>query len=126
MNRSRIHLLRVLAMRMVDTGAPEKLIEVIRKAAEELEARQADGRTASLEEEKRIERQRTLFTMLPVSDAVDRLRQAMKQRAYDLMWDGDASATDAILEFLPARDADQVLNAWENDQDDDNPKSAFH
>lgn len=126
-NRSRIHMLRVLAMRLADTRAPENMVAVLRKASEELEAREADGRTGSAEEQRRIEQQRTLFNMLPSCGATDRLCEAMMQRAYDLMWNGDGLATDAILEFLPSAAADEVLNAWESDVvDDDKSKSRFH
>ncbi len=123
--RSQIHMLRVMAMRFQDK-APEKLVETVRTFAQELEAREADGRTHNVQEEKRIERQRTLFAMLPPSDATDRLREAMKRRAYDLMCNGDGLATDAILEFLPSADTDEVFKAWENDQDGDEPKSRFY
>ncbi len=124
-SRSRIHMLRVTAMRF-EGNAPSTMVETLRKFAQELEAREVDGRTHSLQEEKRIERQRTLFAMLPPSHATDRLKEAMMQRAYDLMWNGDGLATDAILEFLPSKDAEAVLNAWENDLDDNNPKSRWH
>jgi hypothetical protein len=122
--RSQIHMLRVLAMRF-ENNAPEPLVETLRKFAQELEAREADGRTHNLQEQKRIEKQRTLFAMLPSSNASDHLREAMKQRAYDLMCNGDGLATDALLEFLPSADADEVFAAWDNDQDGDAPKSRF-
>lgn len=80
---------------------------------------------ATAADEKRVERQRTLFNALPSSDAVDRLKEAMAQRAYDLLWEGD-SACDALLEFLPSSAVDEVLAAWDNDIDDDKPKSRFH
>jgi hypothetical protein len=124
-NRSRIHMLRVLAMRFQDC-APADLVKTLRTFARELEARQADGRTHSAAEEKRIERQRTLFNMLPSSHATERLKEAMMQRAYDLIWDGDGQACDALLEFLPSRDAEAILTAWESDQDDNEPKSKWH
>jgi len=125
-NRSRTHMLRVLAMRMDGTSTPDKLVDVVRKVAQELEAREADGRTHNPEDEKRIERQRTLFATLPDTGAVDALKEAMMQRAYDLMWDGDGLACDAIAEFLPPAAADEVFNAWDNDQDPSKPRSRFH
>jgi predicted transcriptional regulator len=64
--------------------------------------------------------------MLPNYAACDRLKAAMLQRAYDLMCDGDATAADAIAEFLPARDADAMFDAWLDDQDDGRPKSRFY
>lgn len=102
------------------------MIDMLRLSAQELEARQADGRTHDAAEERRIEIQRTLFAMLPSSNATDRLREAMMQRAYDLMWNGDGLATDALLEFLPSECADQVLDAWENDLDGDKPRSKWY
>jgi hypothetical protein len=124
-NRSRIHLLRVTASRFED-NAPAKLVETLRTFAQELEAREADGRNHNANEERRIERQRTLFAMLPSCNAADWLKEAMMQRAYDLMWNGDGFASDALLEFLPSKDAEIVLSAWENDQDGNNPPSRFH
>jgi len=103
-----------------------ELVKTLRTLARELEARHADGRTHSAAEQKRVERQRTLFNMLPSCGAADRLKEAIMQRAYDLMWDGDAQACDALIEFLPSKDAEEVLNAWENDQDDSAPKSKWH
>lgn len=125
-NRSQIHMLRVWAMRLEETSAPAKLVETLRQQAQELEARQADGRTHDAVEERRIDRQRTLFNMLPSCDAADRLREAMAQRAYDLMWNGDGLATDALLEFLPSDTATAVLNAWDNDQDGNEPRSRYY
>jgi hypothetical protein len=127
-NRSQIHLLRVLAMRMEATHTPETLVKTVRTYCREIEARIADGRVRlNREEERRIERQRSLFAMLPSSDATDRLRDAIAQRAYDLMWDGDALSTDALLEFLPSDLAEQVLDAWEKDNlDGESPKSKWY
>ena len=124
-NRSRIHLLRVTATRF-EGNAPPEAVKTLRTLARELEARQADGRTHNAQEDKRFERQRTLFAMLASSDATDRLKEAMMQRAYDLIWDGDGQACDALLEFLPSNDADAILDAWEKDQEDDNPRSRWH
>lgn len=124
-NRSAIHMLRVTAMRFQDR-APEPMVKALRSFAQELEARRTDGRTASLEEDKRVERQRTLFAMLPSTNATDRLREAVMQRAYDLLWDGDGQGCDALLEFLPSKSADEILNAWDNDQDGNEPKSKWH
>lgn len=69
-------------------------------------------------EEKRIAGQRNLFTFLPVSASVERLKEGMLQRAYDLLTDGSAEACDAITEFLPSADVEKMLDAWTNDQDD--------
>lgn len=69
-------------------------------------------------ERKRISRQRNCFTFLPVTTTVETLKNTMLQRAYDLLWDGHAEECDAILEFLPIRDVEQMLDAWSVDQDD--------
>ena len=124
-NRSQIHLLRVLAARF-ELDAPQAVTKAIRNYAEELEDRRLDGRDFNAAEKKRVEHQRTLFNFLPDSNATDRLREAMMQRAYDLIWDGDGMGCDALLEFLPSDSAEEILNAWENDLDEEAPKSRFH
>lgn len=50
-----------------------------------------------------------------------RLEKAGKfpQRAYDLLWDGDALGCDALIEFLPSSEVEAMLNAWSDDWDDD-------
>lgn len=78
--------------------------------AAEQEARDRD--------EKRIANQRNLFTFLPPGPSVERLKEGMLQRAYDLLWNGAAEECDAILEFLPSRDAEAMLDAWSDDQDE--------
>jgi hypothetical protein len=70
-----------------------------------------------LEEQRRIDRQRTLFNVLPTCSQRDKLKNAMLQRAYDLMWDGEAEACDALIEFLPSDDVGRMLDAWLEDQD---------
>ena len=77
-------------------------------------------------EEQRIARQRNLFTFLPVTQSVDRLKEGMLQRAYDLLCDGDTSGCDAILEFLPSRDVERMLDAWLDDQDNAATKSRWY
>ncbi len=78
-----------------------------------------------LREERRIAAQRNLFTFLPVVPIVGRLKDAMLQRAYDLLWDGRAEECDAILEFLPSRDVEAMLDAWLVDQDDTTPAENY-
>ena len=78
-----------------------------------------------LREEKRIAAQRNLFTFLPVVPIVEQLKDAMLQRAYDLLWEGRAEECDAILEFLPSRDVEAMLDAWTNDQDDTTPAERY-
>ena len=62
--------------------------------------------------------------MLPSCTAADSLKAAMLQRAYDLLWDGDALGCDTILEFIQSKDADAMLDAWSNDFDNDHDKKA--
>lgn len=75
---------------------------------------------------RRIERQRTLFAMVSDASAKDRLKEAMLQRAYDLMCEGHPEACDALCEFLPEKEADMMMNAWLDDQTDEGPKSKWH
>ena len=49
--------------------------------------------------------------MLPSSNSTDRLKEAMLQRAYDLLWDGDTDGCDALIEFLPSDDVTKMLDA---------------
>ncbi len=109
-SRSRIHML---------TAA-------LREAAKDEATARAEGRAQTAEDEQRIARQRTLFTMLPDYEATRRLKATMMQRVYDLMWDGDTSGADALLEFLPSADAGHILDAWEKDWGDGEPKSPWH
>jgi hypothetical protein len=120
-------MLTVAAARLEADHSNPKLIADLRAAAKQAAERHADGRGYDRDEEqRRIERQRTLFHALPSSSATDRLRDAMAQRAYDLMWDGDCLACDALIEFLPSDLATQMFEAWLNDQDGKNPKSKWH
>jgi hypothetical protein len=118
--RSKIHMLRMIA-RHFEMHAPEQLVQTLEKFAQEIEARRVDKRFRPKREEKLIEQQRTLFAMLPSSNAADRLKEAMLQRAYDLLWDGDGNGCDALLEFLPSNDVEALLQAWGEDFDDERP-----
>lgn len=112
--RSRVHMLMVAAARLRADHANPKLIADL-EAAAKLEAdRKAEGRFDD-DQQKRIERQRTLFAMLPSGNAADRLKAAMLQRCYDLMWDGDGLACDALAEFLPSAEVEKMFEAWEQD-----------
>lgn len=127
MSRSLVHLLNTFAVRFEADHAPAKIVDTIKLFAKEYTVRRAEHRDRTAEEDRRIERQRTLFVMLPPSDATDRLKQAMLQRAYDLLWDGDAFGCDAILEFLPSDDVVKMLDAWSDDAEDNGgPKSHWH
>lgn len=125
-NRSRIHMLTVAAARLERDGANPILVGDLKKAAQHHATRKADGAGWTEDDEMRVERQRGLFGMLPSLNAVDRLKEALMQRAYDLLWDGNCDGCDAILEFLPSKDAEIVLSAFGNDQDGKQPSSRFH
>jgi hypothetical protein len=126
MVRSIVHLAHTLAKRMEIDHAPSAAVEALKFFAEDRTVRQAEKRTWSAAEEKRCERQRTLFAMLPSCNAVDRLKAAMLQRAYNLLWDGDPLGSDALLEFLPSKDVEHMHDAWAKDFDGDEPKSEFY
>jgi hypothetical protein len=113
-------MLTVAAARLEQDHGNAKLIEDLRAAAKAHAKNKAEGRLQA-DEEKRIGKQRTLTAMLPDTRSVDALKAAMLQRAYDLLWDGDWSACDAIIEFLPSADVEKMLNAYDQDQD---PKRA--
>lgn len=125
-NRSRVHMLTVAAARLETAGANPTLIKDLRTAAGIHASRRAESSDWSEEEQGRVERQRTVFAMLPSMNSVDRLREAMLQRAYDLLWDGDCTGCDALLEFLPEKDVDRMFAAWQHDQSAEIPKTAFY
>lgn len=129
--RSLVHLLNVFATRMEIDHAPQDAIKAMKLFAGDRTIRRAEkrdyhGEAAKREDDQRIGRQRTLFATLPPSNAVDRLRETMLQRAYDLLWDGDPHGCDALIEFLPSADVDRMMNAWSDDFDGELPKSKWH
>lgn len=124
--RSLVHMLTIAAARLEQDHANPKLIEALRGAAKEYAGRRAEGRTWSDAEQRRVDRQRNLFTILIPCPQKDALRDAMLQRAYDLLWDGDAMGCDAILEFVPGAAAEQMLAAWVADQDGKKPPSQWY
>jgi hypothetical protein len=126
MNRSLVHTLNVAAARLKEALANPKLVADLQNAAEHMASKRAQGRGYTEDDERRIEAQRTLFNMLPDTAATDRLKHAVLQRAYDLLWDGDGAGCDALLEFMPSRDADGLLNAWCADQDGKQPRSKWY
>jgi hypothetical protein len=124
--RSIVHLLNVFAMRLEIDNGPKAAIEAIRLFAKDRTIRRAEHRDWNANEERRIEQQRTLFGMLPSCNATDRLKAAMLQRAYDLLWDGDCMGCDALIEFMPSKDADKMFACWSSDCDGDEPRSDFY
>lgn len=126
--RSALHAIFMAAARIEGRYGDEKQVKALNQVAKDIADSRAEGRNVR-PEQKRIEHQRTLFNMLPSSTATDRLKQAMLQRVYDLMWDGDARGADAIAEFLPSAEADGVMDAWFTDFDEqatDTKKSKWH
>ena len=126
MTRSLVHMLNVFAERLESDHGPKDAVKAIQLFARDRTIRRAEHRDHNETEEKRISRQRNLFTMLPDTRTTDALKEAMLQRAYDLLWDGDALGCDAILEFMPGRDAEALLNAWSADQDGQEPQSKWY
>lgn len=119
MTRSLVHMLHVLAVRLEIDHGPKDAVKALQLFAKDRTIRQAEHRNWNAEQEKRAERQRTLFAMLPSSNATDRLKEAMLQRAYDLLWDGDTMGCDALTEFLPSSEVDAMMTAWGDDFDSD-------
>lgn len=53
--------------------------------------------------------------------------QAELQRAYDVLWEGDGEACDAITARLPEKDVRAMLDCWLDDYSDTKgPKSKWH
>jgi hypothetical protein len=130
-SRSAIHLLNMAAARLELDAADPALVKALRQAATLKADKRARGEVArdadAAEEQKLIERQRTLFNILPDSQRKTALKDAMLQRSYDLLWDGDARGCDALIEFLPSDEVEAMLNAWTNDQiEPDTAKSKWH
>lgn len=124
--RSQVHMLTVAIARLEQDHANPKLIVDLKLAAKHVADLTAEGRNWTPEEERRVGRQRTLMAMLPDTRSVDALKEAMLQRAYDLMWDGNCMACDALVEFLPSAAVDKMFEAWQNDQDGKSPRSRFY
>jgi hypothetical protein len=121
-------MLTVAAARLEAEHANPKLVADLREAAGFKAGKRARFQIASPEETKRIEGQRALFNVIPDCAAFTRLKTTMLQRAYDLLWDGDCAGCDALIEFLPGADVDQMLSAWDDDQNErsEKPKSKWH
>lgn len=127
MQRSLVHLLNVFATRLEIDHGPKPAVQAMKLFAQDRTIRAAEKRDGRWkQEEQLIERQRTLFAMLPSMNCVDRLKAAMLQRAYDLLWDGDAAGCDALIEFLPEKDVDKMFSCWSNDFDGNADKSEFY
>jgi hypothetical protein len=124
--RSIVHLLNVFATRLEIDNGPKDAVKAIKLFATDRTIRRAEHRDWNADEEKRVEQQRTLFGMLPSCNPTDRLKAAMLQRAYNLLWDGDCMGCDAIAEFIPSRDIDKMFACWSSDFDGAEPRSEFY
>ena len=118
-------MLTIAAARLEQEFANPLLIADLRKAAEETAKAIAEGRGYTSEDKDRIERQREAFRK---AKSGAEIRDLLLQRAYDLMWDGDCTACDALAEFLPEEDVTRMFDAWERDQTvrGDGERSAFY
>lgn len=113
--RARAFILGLAAECLQQDFRNPKLIEDVRNIASEMKR---DGRGCySEDDQRRIDQQRTLFNMLPTCSQRTKLKEAMCQRAYDKLWDGDTEGCDALLEFLPSDDVTAILDAWGRDVD---------
>lgn len=70
----------------------------------------------------RIARQEALWNALPDSPAKAALLDAMLDRCFDLMCEGNGEACDAIAEWLPPDRVEAMFDAWERwSEGDDSP-----
>lgn len=126
-SRSLCHLFTVAAARLQTTGGDPVMAKALKKAGDWEAILKAESRNGFWQrEQKRIDRQRTLFAMIVTSEAKSAFQRAMLQRAYDLLCDGDATACDALCEFLPSIEVDAMLSAWSQDQDAGKPLSKWY
>jgi hypothetical protein len=78
-------------------------------------------RTLSLAKERqRIAVQRAMWAALPELGpgfvAAETLKKAMLDRAWELLDRGEYEACDALLEFIPEKDAKAMLNEYFKDE----------
>lgn len=86
------------------------LVEELEKITREYKCR--DDTLDAHQDRQRIERQRTLFAMMPDTTARDRLKDGIIARAWELLDIGECAACDALLEFVPSKDAEKMLNEY--------------
>lgn len=63
-------------------------------------------------DERRVERQRALWDQMPECWATARFKQALLDRAWQLLDDNKSDEVDAILEFVPEDDARKLLDEF--------------
>lgn len=78
----------------------------------EREQREAEWRA----NEERIARQRALWAQIVATPSTEALRQAMLDRAWLLVNNGQCAEADALLEFLPLADVAALLDEAFPDQ----------
>lgn len=126
MRRSAVHLITVFAARLEQRrGSGDAAVTVLKELAEEEADRRAESSDHDDQEASRIARQRATFAGVGKSSPKKR-RAAMLQRAYDLIWDGDGTGCDALAEFLPEADVEEMFDAWDHDQQGQMPRSRFY
>lgn len=124
--RSRVHMLRVAAARLEEfSGGNPKLIADLRAAAEAEEQRISFGPADLDEDAARIDALRTAFHAIPNGGAKTAFMRAMLQQAYEHMWNGNTMAVDALTDFLPSIEVEEMFQAWENDDTGKEPKSKY-
>lgn len=129
-SRSQVHMLTVAAARLEAEHANPKLIADLREAAGIKAGKRARGERATkteiTEDDKRIACQAALFNRLPNGTDKERLKVAMLQCAYDMLWDGNSMGCDALIEWLPSDDVQQMMDAWGDDQFGEKPRSKWY
>lgn len=130
-SRSAVHMLNTFAMRMEIEHGPKDAVKALQLFTKDRTIRRAEkrdfhGEQIRTEDDIRVERQRSAFAMVPDTPSLTNLKDMMLQRAYDLLWDGDPMGCDAILEFIPSKDAEKLLNAWSNDFEGDRDRSSWY
>lgn len=94
------------------------LVDEVRELAER--ETKKDRTRNRVDHNRLVERQRSLWNMLPDTTAKQRLLEAMLSRAWELLDCGQCEACDALLEFLPSEDAERMLRKYFPDEFPDN------
>lgn len=107
---SKGHTMDIVLAVLKQRGGNPALIDDFEKIVAEYEGR--DRAFDAHKDNKRIERQRTMFAMMPDSTARDRFKESVINRAWELLDAGQADACDALLEFMPSADAYRMLDEY--------------
>ena len=122
-SRSLVHMLQTFAVRLESDHGPKEAVKAIELLAKDRTIRRAEHRDWNAQEAKRVEQQREAFRK---AKSGTEIKNMLLQRAYDLLWDGDFLACDALIEFLPESDADKMMSAWSDDEDGKEPRSQWY